>query len=151
MSEDEKKLSAHLVHEMFLDCLHRDGEPVTRPVIAKGIMHNFGFHPERLAGHADAIRSMLRQLPLPFHPEAEGGGGGWSFLQMCEDRNGELWAQHPTMEELMCLGIALNMVRYLLPRDVWGSLPGGVPYIAINVNGFPTSDKPEAAGAPEHG
>ena len=128
---------AVLVHEIFLDCLYKDGEPHDDAIVVDGIVSRFGLNPDRLAKHAPKVRDVLLEMPMQFHPTADGGGDGWSFLQLCVDKNGEQWAEHPTMEQLICLGIALKMVRYLLPREVWEALPGGVPYIAINVNGFP--------------
>lgn len=72
---------------------------------------------------------MCEQLPESFH---ESKGGGWSFLNMCEDKGGNQWSgTHKTMEQLLCLGMAMNKMKILLPREVWKIFPGGMPYVAI--------------------
>jgi len=37
------------------------------------------------------------------------------------------------MEQLVCLGIAIGRVGYNLPKENWDILPGGVPYIVIDM------------------
>jgi hypothetical protein len=76
---------------------------------------------------------MLLQLPDKF---MAGSGDGFSFLGGCETKTGELWGQHHDVEMLLCLGMALGMVKCLVPRDMWKVLPGGLPYYVVDVNGF---------------
>lgn len=72
---------------------------------------------------------MLDKLPEQFH---EATGGGWSFLNACNDRHGNQWTGlHQRMEQLFQLGIALGRVSYCLPREFWSAMPGGVPYIVV--------------------
>ena len=88
-----------------------------------------GFHPERIKTAAPEIAQMLNELPRPFHVE---GGGGWSFLQACQDRHGNQWTgMHRTMELLFLMGLALGKVKECLPREHWTILPGGVPYYTV--------------------
>ena len=35
------------------------------------------------------------------------------------------------MQELLLLGLAIEKIEYLLPREMWSILPGGMPYIKI--------------------
>ena len=127
------RLEAERVKEVFIACLFRDeaeaGFYELSRVTAEGITMVAGFHPERLSEHLDEIRSMLNELPEKFR---EGSGGGWSFLSACRDRHGRLWTGlHQRMEQLFLLGLATGMVRTVLPRDLWRSLPGGMPYYVI--------------------
>jgi hypothetical protein len=70
-------------------------------------------------------------------------GGGWSFLQACVNRDGEMWTDsHRIMENLFLLGIAIEKANSLLPRELWSRLPGGVPYLATTVTISPESDLP---------
>ncbi len=69
-------------------------------------------------------------MPEEFHENNP--SGGWTFLNLCNDKNGNQWGEHRNMEELVCLSIALNMGKYLMPKVLWGSLPGGMPYISFN-------------------
>jgi hypothetical protein len=71
---------------------------------------------------------LLNELPSSFKKDI---GGGWSFLQACETKDGVQWGEHRNMEQLFVLGMALGKVRYCLPRDLWQVLPGGMPYLVI--------------------
>lgn len=122
------KLTAQNVHDLFLECLFREEEPQESPAIAEGIMATYVFHPGRLAEHKQDIADMLADLPDEFQ---SGKGGGMSFLNACMTRDGEHWGEHPTMEKLFCLGMAAGLVKSALPRSMWNSLPGGMPYYVV--------------------
>ena len=127
------------VNEIFLSCLYTDEELAASPtptpdgvVKAQGLRAIYGFHPERIAAAADEVAAMLRLLPDEFLAGELGGGGGWSFLQACTDRNGELWTgMHERVEQLMALGIGAGYVEIPLPPEVWPVLPGAVPYFTV--------------------
>jgi len=113
-----------------MDCLFKEGEDTSNYVKAEGIMTNVGFHPERLASHKAEVDEMLAELPDEFKKSM---GGGWSFLNACNDKNGNQWTDlQKTMEQLVLLGIALGVVKFQLPREVWKALPGGMPYLVIS-------------------
>lgn len=128
-------LEASQVEKTFRDCLFNDGEDTTLHVEVKGIMVNVGFHPGRLASHHDEIVAMLDELPDEFKAS---GGGGWSFLNACNDKHDNLWTgSQQTMDELFMLGMGIDRVAPLLPREVWPVLPGGVPYYIITDDDTP--------------
>lgn len=131
------KLSAARVHAIMMDVLFKPDEiPADKSlpanaVVAEGIQVKFGFHKERLERHRAEMIEMLGDLPDEFH---EGKGGGWSFLNACNTRDGEQWADlHKTVNELFCLAIALGLAKWLMPRELWGSLPGGMPYVVVTL------------------
>jgi hypothetical protein len=122
------------VDEIVRDCLFTEAELAEpdahkRAVLAPGIVINFGFHPERLEEHRSEVAKALNLLPDTFFSK---GGGGMSFLQAFETRDGTHWGEHRSMEALFVLGIALNLAKYSAPREVWSSLPGRMPYITID-------------------
>lgn len=128
---DTLVLDPQRVEEIFLDCLFRDGEDTSTHVKAEGIMATIGFNPERLEGHRQEIEAMLAELPDDFR---ESGGGGMSFLNACMDRHGNQWTGlHQTMDQLFTLGIGLDKASFLLPREMWGALPGGMPYLVVKI------------------
>lgn len=129
MSATAEVLSSKRVHEIFSDCLFKDGEPLEPRIEVAGIMSKLGLHPERTASHKQEIGEMLRELPSEF---MRTGGGGWSFLNACMDRHGNHWAEHPTMELLFCLGVATEQAKYLMPREMWSVMPGGMPYVLVD-------------------
>lgn len=123
------KLTSDNVEVIFADCLFNDGEDASNAVKVEGIVSNFGLHPERLKVHEEEIYSMLKQLPKPFQKD---GGGGWSFLNACNDKDDNQWTGlQMTMEQLVVLGIAVGRVRYCMSRDMWSMFPGGVPYFVV--------------------
>ncbi len=129
---DTVALEPGKVEEIFLDCLFKEGEDTSNHVPAEGITMMVGFHPERLESHREEIKALLAELPDEFKSSERGGGGGWSFLNACMDRHGQQWTGlHKIMEQLVTLGVALGLVDYTLPRDMWGVMPGGVPYFVV--------------------
>lgn len=122
------KLTAQNVDSVFSDCLHREGEQTTLYFLGQGVMYRAGFHLGRLKDHSDDILSMLDELPLPFMEEH---GGGWSFLNACMTKDGVQWGEHRNVDQLITLGNAIGKVRFNLPRDLWGSLPNGMPYFCV--------------------
>ena len=119
------ELTAENVWNIFAECL--GGDPDTS-VIVDGITNRFGFLPNKLDEHRESIESMLAQLPDEFH---ENTGGGWSFLNSCNTRDGVQWGEHRNMEQLFALGMGIDKVECQLPRDMWAALPGGMPYYVV--------------------
>ncbi len=123
-------LNSERVEKTFLDCLFKGSEDTSTHIRAEGVITNVGFHPERLESYRPAIEEMLSELPNEFQ---QSGGGGWSFLNACNDRHGNQWTDlHRTIEHLILLGIAIGKVKLQLPRAVWKALPGGVPYFVVS-------------------
>lgn len=127
------ELTAENVRAVVTDAIFRDeeisGGPPSDYIEGDGILRRFGFHPERLESHREDVHSMLQQLGDDFKAEA---GGGASFLNMCIRADGVHWAEQSTCADLCALGTALGLVSFPLPREVWGALPGGVPYVTIH-------------------
>ncbi len=124
------KLSAENVEDIFTKSLFADGtNDTSKAIIVEGIRGNFGFDPDRIKLHEENISSMLNGLSDDFR---QSKGGGMSFMNACDDRNGVQWTGfHATMEKLFCLGMAIGKVESLMPRDMWDVLPGGMPYYVI--------------------
>lgn len=128
-TEAISKLDPQRVEAIFLDCLFRESEDTSQHVKAEGIFSNVGFHPERLARYKAEISALLDELPDEFKKT---GGGGMSFLNACNDRSGNQWTGlHKRMEQLFQLGIGIGKVECLIPRKMWTTLPGGMPYFAV--------------------
>ena len=123
-------LTVGKVEEVLFKCFYKseeieDGKKPDGCIEVQGITSNFGFHPERLKEHESQIIELLSELPETFKE-------GWSFLNMCYDKNGNQWTgMQRKMEALMVLGIAIGKIEYMFPREMWSALPGSVPYIII--------------------
>lgn len=102
--------------------------------VTEGVLRPTAFNMEKLERHREEVAAMLSWLPTEFRPMDQGGGGGWSFLQACMDREGRQWTGlHRTQDQLFQLGIALGMAEWLAPRNMWDIFPGGMPYAAITL------------------
>lgn len=124
------KLNSQIVHDTFLECLFREGEPTENPKIGEAVKMKVGFNPERLKEKESLIEEILKELPIDFQ---KAGGGGMSFLNMCNDKDGNQWTgMHKTMDELVALGTATGKLSFLMPREMWSVLPGGMPYLIVN-------------------
>lgn len=120
------KLTSKAVQDLAVKCANvgDDGDSVK----VEGIMSSFLFSKSRLEEHKDEIVELLKELPEAFR---ESEGGGWSFLMAAHDKRGEHWGEHPSMELLFCLGMGIDKVASLLPREAWRAFPGGMPYFYI--------------------
>lgn len=127
-------IHAEAVEAAFLSCLFApeeivEGKAPEGAVIVEGITNKFGFHPQRLEAIRETVTRWLRALPTEF---LQSGGGGWSFLNACNQVDGRQWADfHRHMEQLFCLGLGLGLVKSQIPRDMWDVLPGGMPYYVV--------------------
>jgi len=129
-------ISVEGLNKIFSDCLFMEEELKNDPnyeekmTPVEGITSNFGFHKERLLSHKEEVKKMLMQLPKTFRRSE---GGGWSFLNACDDKDGNQWTGlHSNMEQLFVLGMGLGLCEYCAPKEMWAILPGGMPFIVIN-------------------
>lgn len=117
-----------------MECLFKedeivDGIPIKPMRVAEGVMKKIGFCEQRIVSHTNTIAALLLSLPIDFQ---KSGGGGHSFLNACMDSSGRQWTDlHQRIDELVCLGLAIDAVEYCVPRDMWGLLPGGMPYFCV--------------------
>ena len=128
-----QQLTSGKVSEIFKNCLFKDkeiidGKPIVTPLVGKGVINDFGFHPERLTSYKAEILNMLKQLPDSF---MKSKGGGMSFLNACMTKDDIQWGEHRNIEQLFALGEALKIVSYPMPKDMWHILPGGMPYVTF--------------------
>lgn len=120
------ELSTEAVEELFKRCL---SESADQGILVQGITLTAAFEPQKLEDCRQQIADLLDELPEPFK---ESAGGGWSFLNACNDKHGRQWTSfHRAMDMLFMLGTAAGLVKLLLPRDMWDALPGGMPYFVV--------------------
>ena len=138
------ELTAENVRDVLKGCLWQDLplgvdiEDIDGAVVVVGIARKFGFRKSALETRAGDIAELLGQLPAQF---IETRGGGWSFLNACNDKDGRQWTDfHMDMEALFALGIAVGKARWCFDRDLWPSLYGGMPYVMV------ITDSPEEDG-----
>lgn len=127
------KLTPDNVYSVFRECFWQDAdiegltqeEVLAKSVTAEGPVTKVAFCPEKVKEHKEKIQALLAELPDTFKE-------GMSFLEACHNKEGELWTgDHNSMEQLFILGLAIDQVKECLPRDLWGALPGGMPYYIV--------------------
>lgn len=135
------QLTPQNVRRIFSDCLFTDdevkglnpGEAPTNAVIVVGITMKVGLNKDRLSKHKEEIKELLSQISDAPNEE------GTSFLNIPFLKNKEQWGEHTSAQELMILGLASSFMKYCVPSpSMWKLLPGGVPYVRINLDGFQT-------------
>lgn len=106
-----------------------------------GIMATFVFDPKKIEEHKAEICDLASQLHDEFFMDT---GGGWSFLNICSDKDDNLWTgEHRVCEMLCVLMIAAGIANWVGPKEIWEVMPGGMPYIQI----IPKAQFPEAVGS----
>lgn len=128
--EKEKMvLTAENVEKIHKECLDKPENMGTCDI--DGVLHWYTYNKKKLEENRKNITDMLSQLPENFYKNS---GGGWSFLNMCMRADDVQWTGlHLTVEHLVCLGIAVGKVKFLLPKAMWKILPGEMPYIVIEL------------------
>lgn len=115
------------VNALLVDCLNGSADGA---LLVEGIVGTYGISPSKIEQNKGRIRALLASMPDEFQARK---GGGMSFLNLCMDAEGAQWTgEHRTMEALVVLGVAAGMASFPLPREVWGVLPGGMPYVTFN-------------------
>lgn len=142
--KDFEKVSADDVRELYRSCLLNDDEvkddmPVVDFILGEGVMSVSVFNSDRIDASRDKIRSLFDRI-IP------DGCDNISFLNLCVDKNDNLWTgEHSTVDLLVQLGVATGDISYLVPRKEWKSLPGGMPVFVrnkVNVDSRVNSHKP---------
>lgn len=128
------ELTKENLDKVMVASLYEDhAEDISDQIEVQAIAHSFCFCPSRLEGQRQNIIDMLKQLDSAF---MRSGGGGMSFLRLPFDAYGRQWGEQREAEVLMALGMAIGVVSYLFPRELWRILPGGVPYIVVDTDQF---------------
>lgn len=98
-------------------------------LLTRAVIHAFGFSKTALDKYKEHIMKELAGMQDTFFQTPD---GGMSMLAMVYDRNEVHWAEHRNAEALIALGLGIEMVSFILPREMWNAFPGSMPYIVIN-------------------
>jgi len=129
IAEQVEQIARHCL--LGQDELDGAGKPTVEVTYVNGIMHDFGFHKQRLESHRQEVSALIQRLPKQF--DLNGIDGGWSFLNLPMDKDGHQWGEQIHAEALLCLAIGLGLGKILLAKPLWSALPGGVPYVGFNM------------------
>ena len=81
--KEPMRLTSDNVEAVFKDCLAND-----KTFVVKGVNMSVAFDTQKVEAHKEDIIAMLSQTPTEFHIS---GGGGWTFINLCIDINGNQW------------------------------------------------------------
>lgn len=135
-------INAQEVEDLFFACTWTEDEVARlgedylteKSLMLEGLTITAAFDPSKVELHEKRIAEILAELNPQFFPD---GGGGSSFLQLPFTADDEQWGEHRNAEQLMLLGMAINKVKYAInDRTIWAAMPGSLPYIIINLEGF---------------
>lgn len=128
-------INSSRIYEIFMDCLFREEPSDSDSCIAVyGCQGKFGFNPDKIEDNQSEIHKILQNLQEEFF---ETKGGGYSFLNLPFDKNGDQWGEQISADRLMLLGLASGWMQYLFDQKMWTALPGRVPYVMIHENRIP--------------
>jgi hypothetical protein len=125
-------IDAQEVENLFIGCLYKNKQELSKDaVVVEGVINKFVFDPKQLEKHKERITELLGELPVQFRRDS---GGGWSFLNACMTKDNKQWTGlHLRMEQLFALGMAIGKVKFQFPRSMWKILPGGMPYVVLDL------------------
>ena len=106
-----------------------EGFPAT--VIVEGLTATFYLNAQRLNEKKDQVIKWLTEFEDGFMKDS---GGGQTFLNFCQTKDGNQWGEQSDCQNLLILAIGLNLMSYCAPKEMWSMFPGEMPYIVINIS-----------------
>jgi len=130
-------LTTARVLEVYKQCWRPEGSAPAHNVEVAGWLVRHTFSIMRLQRSREAIIRMLLSLNEGFRADV---GEGGSVGAMVQRGDGSVWTQDMTdVEKLVALGIASGLASFCAPRDKWDRLPGGLPYVRVEITRFGVS------------
>jgi hypothetical protein len=118
------KLTAQNVDTVFKACLVDPVDAEPRGMELTEMVMNSAYLDT--SKHTEDIKTMLEELDDDFRADM---GGGTSFLKAAFTKENVHWGEHVNMGLLFGLGNAAGLSKFTMPREMWGIMPGGMPYI----------------------
>lgn len=131
---DERQVIS-LVRRCFAagEIADRDVEPPLVAIRVDGWNAGYFFHPDRVTEAAAEVSALVAELT----PRLADPDNGTPLPDICIDADEETWGSMESAHALFCLAIAAGLGGFIeyqagegqTQRDVWASLPGGVPNV----------------------
>lgn len=97
-------------------------------LLVESTMQTTAMVEERLQKYEDTILALIGELSDDF---IDGKGGGMSLMNLVVDKHGNQWGEQWQADLFFALAKGLSLARFCLPREMWSSLPGGMPYVSF--------------------
>jgi hypothetical protein len=130
-------LSAARVRSVYERCFRPEGHQPQHNVTVTGWLVRHTFSIRMLQKSREEIIRMLLSLPEGFRADI---GRGGSVGLMVQRGNQTFWTGDMTdIEKLLGLGLASGLLNFCADRENWHKLPGGLPYVRIEITRFGVS------------
>ena len=130
-------LTAQRVREVYEKCFRPEQSPPLTHVAVDAWMFRHTFSIRMLQRAREDIIRMLLSLPAGFRVDEREGG---SVANMISRNDNSVWSTDLTdVEKLIALGMGVGLVTFCAPREKWHKLPGGLPYVRIEITKFGVS------------
>jgi hypothetical protein len=136
-TSDDGYLTADRVRTVYAGSFRREGWKPAKAVCVEGVLLRHTFSIAMIHYWRESIIRMLLSLPTGFRVDS-GGGGTMTMMNQRGDQT--FWTRDVTdVEKLIALGLASGLLSFCAPREKWGKLPGGVPYLRVEITQFGVS------------
>lgn len=95
----------------------------------EGLNGHFCYNDTRLSRHLETIQKVMHEFDDKFWQDDEMNKRGSSVMDLRRDRKGRVWADDQTIMHFIYLTIAMGFAEWSYPRNMWGTLDEGMPYI----------------------
>lgn len=122
-------LTHQRVVEVYDRCIRREGTSNCTNVDGWMFVHTM--HPQSLMVCREDITRMLLSLPAGARVDVSGGA---SVAMLTRRDDGTIWTgEMLAVERLVAMGIGVGLAEFCAPREAWPRLPGGLPYVRVNI------------------
>lgn len=133
----DEYLSANRVRVIYAGCFRREGWNPMKSVVVEGALLRHTLSLKMLQHWREDIIKLLLCLPAGFRVD-EGAGG--SVMMLNQRANRTIWTTDLTdTEKLIALGLGVGLLSFCATRANWSKLPGGVPYVRVEITRFGVS------------
>lgn len=127
-------LTADRVRSVYERCYRAEGTRPTKNVTVEGPLLRHTFSIRMLHIHRENVIRMLLSIRSEFRTDERGGG---SMLMINQRGDNTLWTTDVSdVEKFIALGLASGLMNYCAPRETWAKLPGGAPYIRVDITRY---------------
>lgn len=129
-------LTVDRVRSTYERCFRPESKAFNR-VTVEGWLLKHTFSVPQLHRSRETIIRML--LCLPEGLRADVGRGGTVGIMAMRNDNTPWSVDMADIEKLLALGLASGLMSFCTIRDRWANLPGGLPYVRVDITQFGVS------------
>ncbi len=129
-------LTAARVREIYERCYRPENTRLNTTMV-DGVLLRHTFSIRMIQRSREEIIRLLLSLPEGFRADI---GQGGSVLALIQRADKTFWTSDVSdTEKLIALGLASGLLNFCAARENWSKLPGGMPYVRIEITRFGVS------------